>query len=491
MIFLYSSDGHRFTFDEDVANQEALRISTMKPDSSFKSGESRLFFEYPYLFPPETNTRPLCMSGILCSASNIGHSLTESIFVFLNHNFKILQNVNIFENDDFNDSTYVYWRNNLNPDFVFLELAYGPIFSSLSVGTFFLISRIFNLNLKTSVILSFFYAFSTLTWAYSQTSLNSVSMTFFLLLGVLFFIKFIKNDKKLDLVLSSSSLSFAFLIRPDTILAIIPLFGFLLLTLKNRNTKIQKLTSFTIPLIFVYVINRLLYEIRFDVKTSILSGLPADYPTAIHTGILGLLFSPGVGLFIFAPILLTVFVSFPDFYKKEKKFCFLFVVIVISFLIFYGRLQDWHGLVSWGPRYLLPIIPFLLIPLGFTLEKRKNNILKIIIVLLVVTGVFFNLVYIIQDVQWFIWGTMGQEKGLYTLGRMSNGNVYPLWINPVVLYTFEYSQLTHSIIWSLANLHTDIFLLELLGYQIYTISFVSMVCVPIYLLLKQIKSKPR
>ena len=168
-VFLFTNDGHRTTFDEDVANQEGLRIATMTPDPNFKEGESRLFFEYPELFPPASNNRALCENGILCSAANIGHSLLEVPLIFANHNLHILTDVSIFETEDYpSDLNYTYWKNSLNPDFVFLELAFGPLFSSLSVGIFFLICRSFDLTQKTSIIISFFYAFSTMVWAYSQ-----------------------------------------------------------------------------------------------------------------------------------------------------------------------------------------------------------------------------------------------------------------------------------------------------------------------------------
>jgi hypothetical protein len=484
IIFFYTNDGHRSTFDEDVTNQEGLRIATMSPDPSFIQGESQIFFEYPNLFPPETNDRSLCKIGILCSVSNIGHSLIESIPIFVNHNLRIISNVQIYENDDYDDLNFVYWKNNLNPDFVFLELVFGPFFSSLSIGIFFLLCRFFSITQRTSILISFFYAFSTLTWAYSQTSLNSIPMIFFLLLGVLFFAKFTKSHKNLHLIFSSFSLAFAFLIRPDVIFAIIPLFVLLLIELKNKNMKIPIFFTFSSPLIFIYFMNRLLTEIRFEIATSTFSGVPVTSVTPMYVGILGLLFSPGVGLFIFAPITLTVFITFSDFYAKNKKFFLLFVSISLSFIIFYSTLEYWHGLVSWGPRYLLPIIPFLLLPLGITFDKRKNKFLKSIIIFLGVLGGFFNFVYVIQNVQWFVWGTMGQEYGLYALARMENGNVHPLWINPITLYTFDYSQLTHSIIWSISYLQIDLFLFELLGVEYFFITLVIFLILPVFYMLK-------
>ena len=498
IIFVYSNDGHRSSFDEDVANQEGLRIATMTPDPAFVQGETRLFFEYPELFPPEVNKRPFCNNGILCSASTLGHSLLEAPIIFVNHHLHIISDVVIFERNDYPaDSNFVYWKNNLNPDIVFLELIFGPLFSSLSVGVFFLLCRFFNITQKTSIVISFFYAFSTLTWSYSQTSFNVVPMIFFLLLGILFFVKFTSNNKNTYLIFASLSLTFAFLIRTDAALAVIPIFGLLLIELKNKNMKILKFVSFVSPLAFVYIFNRLLIDIRFDLarfgdRADLAWGaVPAVTVTPLHVGILGLLFSPGVGLFIFVPILFTVFISFLDFYHQNKKFCLLFASIPLSFIIFYSTLEYWHGLVSWGPRYLLPIIPFLLLPLGITFEKRGNKFLKSIFVSLGAIGALFNFVNIIQNVQWFIWGTMGREYGLYALARNPDGTVHPLWINPIIIWTFDYSQLTHSIIWAIAKLQIDIFFFELLGTQIYFFTLILLLTIPTLYIFKILRgSKP-
>ena len=154
------------------------------------------------------------------------------------------------------------------------------------------------------------------------------------------------------------------------------------------------------------------------------------------------------------------------------------------FILFYARLEDWHGLVAWGPRYLLPIVPFLLIPLCASLDKRRQKSFIVLVALLSVSGILINLLYVTQDISWFVWGQQGNENGLYALGRMDNGNVHRLWINPIVLYTFEYSQLFHSAIWMLTNFQPDVFLFELFGWKIYYAIFLPSAGLMLFCLLK-------
>ena len=89
------------------------------------------------------------------------------------------------------------------------------------------------------LILTFLYGLSTIIWAYSQTSLNSVPVTFFLLSGFFFYRKFQKTNSHFNLILTGIFFGVAFLTRNDMILIIIPFFIFLLVTSFRKNTKLK------------------------------------------------------------------------------------------------------------------------------------------------------------------------------------------------------------------------------------------------------------
>lgn len=486
VIFVYSNDGHRFSFDEDITQRQALLFVTHVPNPLFVDGESKIFYEYPTIFP---NPKGLpCANEFLCSAAYIGHTLTEIPFLVVNHYFHIISHETIsWSFEDFGDHHYVYWRNSIDPDFTFLELFYGPLFSALSVGIFFLLVRRFNVSKKNSTILTLFFAFTTPIWAYSQTSLNSVPNMFFVLLGVLFFKKFTDSIGSKNLIFSGISLGFAFLIRPDAIYFILPIFSLFLFLLKKRPSKIKNFILFSIPLGSSFMIYRIIEHFKYigDSGLTVPGGAFSNI-SFNFAEIVGLLFSPGAGLFVFSPILITFIFSFPDFFKKHKLDCILFSSFFVIFVFQYAQLEYWHGFVSWSTRYIYPIIPFLLIPLGISLGSRR----KLIYVLLIVLGsigFLANFAYVIQDVSWFIWGQMGDDtRGLYALDGIYPS---PLRIHPATIWTFEYSQLTHSILNALYALKPDILLLTLFGESVYLISMISFIAIPIYFLLRIFKVK--
>ena len=183
IVFLFTSDGHRYTVDEDMGSQMALGMATLEPHPDFVEGgtdrTSKVYFQMGFLHNPY-NQGLNCSNGITCFGASVFYSATEVPFIALNHYFHVItSDTHVFTIEDFADAHYVFWRNSENPDFVFLELFYGPLFSALSVGIFFLICLEHKFTRQTSIILSFLLAFSTIIWAYSNTSLNVVPAAFF------------------------------------------------------------------------------------------------------------------------------------------------------------------------------------------------------------------------------------------------------------------------------------------------------------------------
>lgn len=491
IVYGFTSDGHRYAIDEDIAHQQAIRLATLEPHSEYVEGESGLFFEYP--FYKRESVSP-CSIGILCHGAYIGHALTQAPFIIINQNLDIISTDTAkFTVDDFNDLHYVHWRNTLDPDITFLEIFYAPFFSSLSVGVFFLLSRSFNYSKSTSLTLTLAFAIGTAIWAYSQTSYNLVPALFFVLVGYLYFRKYEHTDRLIHLIIVGISFGFAYLVRPDTAIVFAIIFSFVIYNILVQ--KKQKIKQFFVhvpfyvsPFVLSYIISMFIDTIRGKAGGIPGSGiLASSSQTPIHVSIFGLLLSPGLGLFVFNPILLTTFFAYVDFFKYHKKETILFLSIIVLFLLYYANIQYWHGLVGWSARYLIMMVPFLLLPLGQSLEIRNNTLLKIMVIILILVGAFFNVVYLIQDVGWFVWGLMGEERGLYALGSV-NPEI-PLRIHPLTIWTFEYSQLTHAILHVFTNLQPDIYLLKVFGPQMYVILFLIIMTSLTTLLIKYTTTK--
>jgi hypothetical protein len=86
-----------------------------------------------------------------------------------------------------------------------------------------------------------------------------------------------------------------------------------------------------------------------------------------------LLFNGEVGLLIFAPWAVLVFLCFPQFMRMHLPESVLCWTIFLASLLFYAKYEQWHGGWTGGPRYLLPTLPFLVMVIVPTVEAIQGR----------------------------------------------------------------------------------------------------------------------
>jgi hypothetical protein len=78
-------------------------------------------------------------------------------------------------------------------------------------------------------------------------------------------------------------------------------------------------------------------------------------------GILGLLVSPGRGLFLYAPVLLLALPAVTAFWRRHRFVAALVYAVILGHVLLYGKWFMWHGGYAWGPRFMVPAVPFLVL----------------------------------------------------------------------------------------------------------------------------------
>jgi hypothetical protein len=102
--------------------------------------------------------------------------------------------------------------------------------------------------------------------------------------------------------------------------------------------------------------------------------LPQEkFSTPWLEGISGLLVSPGRGLFLHAPVLLVSLLAIPAFVKRHRLEAALALLVSASYVLLYGRWFFWHAGYAWGPRFLVPIVPFAVILMAPLVEKLSGK----------------------------------------------------------------------------------------------------------------------
>lgn len=83
--------------------------------------------------------------------------------------------------------------------------------------------------------------------------------------------------------------------------------------------------------------------------------------------LLSLLFSPSRGLFFIMPVLLYGIFGLVMMVRNKdlRPEAILIILIFLGYLLINGGFYGWHAGWTYGPRYLVPMLPFLAIPMAF------------------------------------------------------------------------------------------------------------------------------
>jgi hypothetical protein len=169
-----------------------------------------------------------------------------------------------------------------------------------------------------------------------------------------------------SLVLAGLASSLGILTRAS----FIPLVGifatYLVLCSENKRSGLERALAYMslcLPGIAVFA---LLNQARFG--SIFLSGyhtaFDKGFSVPIYKGIVWNLFSPYRSLVLYAPCVLLGFLGLGAFIRRYRAQAALVISIVAYIFLVYSGWWAWHGGWCWGPRFLVPVVPLLLIP-GF------------------------------------------------------------------------------------------------------------------------------
>jgi len=84
----------------------------------------------------------------------------------------------------------------------------------------------------------------------------------------------------------------------------------------------------------------------------------------------GQLFSPAKGIAFFSPVLLIALPGWLDLWRRQRALVLLSLGALLATLYAYGNNPVWYGGWTWGPRFIIPLLPLLVLPLAGVLSSR-------------------------------------------------------------------------------------------------------------------------
>ncbi len=251
------------------------------------------------------------------------------------------------------------------------------ITAATAVGLFWLLRRL-DFGDNISLIAALCFGLATLAWPYAKTAFSDPLAGLCLLVTLLVLLRFRHTGAARFAFLAGAALAVSVATRYANALLILPFAALFLVyawslfavapqpgagtpwrrLLNSRRGFWPAVLAFGLPLILAAILLAWYNFSRYGNPLSTGYLAEESFSGNWWQGIVGMLFSPGRGLFLYAPILLVALPSFPAALRRFPAEAGLALAVIVFHLLLYGKWFMWHGGYAWGPRFIVPAIPF-------------------------------------------------------------------------------------------------------------------------------------
>lgn len=292
---------------------------------------------------------------------------------------------------------------------------------------------------RSALVLAMAYGLTTMAWVYAKLDFSEPLLTLTLLLAALGCIRFKLTGNLRWVAVAGIALGYAVLTKYAA-LALAPLFAVYLVLVwrASHRTKAPPARQKHLSLVLVAVgLPVLAGAIATLVVNWIRAGSPwvtgyVAYERPLNQSIpltlnaaAALLASPRYGLIFFATPVVLGLAGFPAFRRRAQLEAWGIVVLCAATLLLYATYPTWYAGWTWGPRFLVPIVPFLMLPSAeIFIQRHRSRHMDLFMQMVLVLGLCEQLL-----------GVLVNYRASYDLlpwALPQNAHVWEPWQSPLL-----------------------------------------------------------
>jgi MFS family permease len=316
----------------------------------------------------------------------------------------------------------------------------NSVFGALFIVSFYYYLRLLDLNHKNSFLLSFILFISSNIFIYSKHTFAHMMFVSFMFLSFVFVKKFFIYKKYINLFIAGIMFGIMLLSYNSTYMFILPaIFLYIFFLSYKRKIDLKKLAMnffiFISGIIPFYLLNFWFTTITGSATAvkQVDSTLGWIKPYVFIEGFWGILFSPGKSIFLYSPIIVIFLIFWHKInIRKYKAELVTGIVLFLTYLFFIGTLMGaedyllWHGDSSFGNRYMLATLPFILVYVAIIFSSLSKKFRLFVFFPFLIISIFVQIVGISQPYQIRF---AGLQQNVEFNGRNFNmyeyGNIIP------------------------------------------------------------------
>ncbi|CAG0936232.1 hypothetical protein TFLX_05098 [Thermoflexales bacterium] len=254
------------------------------------------------------------------------------------------------------------------------------------------------LSRRLSVLLGLTYPLATMALAYVDTNFSEPLLALAMLLAAYLVYQARFDHPLRHLAFAGAALGLAVYTRERSVILLPPFLLYVFLTQPRYSMK--KWLAFLLPIGIAGVLIGLWNWQRFGspLVTSYAAWQPeTGFGTPLVVGAYGLWLSAGKGLLLYNPIAWLGLLGVRSLWWRDRTLTILIGLSLIIPTIFFARYDLWTGGWNWGPRYLLPLLPLLILTAGVWVHAHPSRLRCGALLAVCVLGLALNLPTVLVD----------------------------------------------------------------------------------------------
>ena len=253
----------------------------------------------------------------------------------------------------------------------FFSMLAIPAASALTLILFMLLNVNLGYSARASLCATVLLGLATLMWPYAHFGFSEPQQAC-CLAGAVFFALLARRRGSGAFALVSGIFLGALVLTKFVQILVAPFFVFYLMAAKERDIKqrVSQILLLAIPLAALTMGALYFNYARFG------NWLDFGYPSFLQgdlssplVGLYGLLFSSGKSIFIYTPLIIAALAGARAFHARRRAESVLLWCVAVVVLLLHSAVPYWDGSLCWGPRYLVPLLPLLMLPLSELLSR--------------------------------------------------------------------------------------------------------------------------
>jgi hypothetical protein len=231
---------------------------------------------------------------------------------------------------------------------------------------FYLFAQRLAPSTRAAAVTTLVAAFATPLWPYSKFGFNAPLAALFVTAACYCAWNVTRSDRPTSAAWIGWWLGLALLTRHELPVLILPLAAWLYLESARGALFIRRMATLAVgflPALLVWL-GYNAYRFGNPLDTGYLRDPIPQFGSSMLTGVYGLLLSPTASLIVYCPLVIFAFGSLVALARHDRSAAVLLGGSAVVVLLFYAQLGNWMGGRSYGPRYLVPVLPVLMLPLA-------------------------------------------------------------------------------------------------------------------------------